>query len=95
MRLYPFFKAISHIIIYCFMKGFYQFSGTLTPHKAYITYTGASAPKRMRFVFDEEQTTTAIDDQKANAESIKFIENGQLYIISNGVRYDAQGQVVR
>lgn len=77
------------------MKGFYQFSGTLTPHKAYITYTGASAPKRMRFVFDEEQTTTAIDDQKANAESIKFIENGQLYIISNGVRYDAQGQVVR
>ena len=78
--------------------GFYQFTGTLAAHKAYITYNGSSAPKRMRFVFNNEQTATgvdAVDGQKSKAECTKFIEDGQLYIISNGVRYDAQGMIIR
>ena len=38
---------------------------------------------------------TDIDNTAAEQKAIKLIENGQLFIIKNGVRYDAQGAVVR
>ncbi len=76
--------------------GFYQFSGTLGAHKAYITYAAAGAPRRMRFVFNEENTATAVESVQQSAISCqKVIENGQLYILRNGVRYNAQGQIVK
>jgi len=40
-------------------------------------------------------TTTAIDNTNIDAKAVKFFENGQLIIIKNGVRYNAQGAVVR
>ena len=38
---------------------------------------------------------TAIDNTNIDAKVVKFFENGQLIIIKNGVRYNAQGAVVR
>ena len=38
---------------------------------------------------------TDIDNTAAEQKAIKLIENGRLFIIKNGVRYDAQGAVVR
>lgn len=38
--------------------------------------------------------TTAIDNVTVNQNITKFFENGQLVIIKNGVRYNAQGQVI-
>ena len=38
---------------------------------------------------------TAIDNTAVDAEILKTFENGQLIIIKNGVRYNAQGAVVR
>ena len=76
--------------------GFYEFSGTLAAHKAYLIYSGgSSAPKRMRFIFNNEQQATGIDNAAEALKSEKRIENGQLIIIKNGVRYNAQGQVVK
>ena len=75
--------------------GFYQILGnTLKAHKAYVIYTGSqnNAPRRMRFVFD---TATDIDHTNAAVESRKVLENGVLYIIKNGVRYNAQGQLIK
>lgn len=74
--------------------GFYQFSGTLAAYKAYATISGgaAYAPKRLRFVFN---IATDIDNTDAAIKSIKRIENGQLIIIRNGVKYNAAGQVVK
>lgn len=74
--------------------GFYQYSGTLAAHKAYIIYGGgAGAPKRMRFIFN---TPTGLENGKTQMmRSEKLIENGQLIIIKNGVRYNAQGQIVK
>lgn len=37
----------------------------------------------------------AIENTNVEAETVKFFENGQLIIIKNGVRYNAQGAVVR
>ena len=79
--------------------GFYQFSGPLAAHKAYLTIGGGSsalAPKRLRFVFNGENAATGIENTSANfGESEKRLENGQLIIIKNGVRYNAQGQIVK
>ena len=75
--------------------GFYEFNGTLAAHKAYLIYGGSSAPKRMRFIFNNEQQATGIDNAAEALKSEKRIENGHLIIIKNGVHYNAQGQVVK
>ena len=76
--------------------GFYEYNGNqLNAHKAYIIFNGSSsAPRRMRFIFAEEQNTTALDNAETDNMSVKVIENGQLVIIRNGVRYNAAGQVI-
>lgn len=78
--------------------GFYRYTGaTLGAHKAYLIVGGSGAPARMPFVFNEQNTATGIDHQIVNRKSSngKWIENGQLIIIRNGVRYNAQGQIVK
>ena len=63
-----------------------------------MKYVGApaGAPRRMRFVFEQEQVVTGMENvQGDNVQSTKVLENGVLYIIKNGVRYNAQGQKVR
>lgn len=77
--------------------GFYQYTGEqVGAHKAYLVYNGAGAPRRMRFVFDEENAATGIDEMEQPYMDVqKRIENGQLIIIRDGVRYNAQGQIVK
>ena len=78
--------------------GFYQFTGTLAAHKAYIINNSPSlAPShRMRFIFNGENAATGIENASAKiGGSEKRLENGQLIIIKNGVRYNAQGQIVK
>ena len=45
--------------------------------------------------FQEKAEATAIDNVNTNANAVKRIENGQLIIIKNGVRYNVAGQEVR
>ncbi len=79
--------------------GFYKINATmLKAHKAYVIYNGTPgfAPKRMRFVFNQEQTATGVENvQPSDIRSQKVLENGILYIIKNGVRYNVQGQIVK
>ena len=80
------------------LVGFYHYTASnLNPHKAYITLGGASsAPKRLRFVFNQEEVATGVENvQGAEVQSTKVIENGVLYIIQNGAKYNAQGQMVK
>ena len=80
--------------------GFYRInSDNLKAHKAYVKYVSTpgqnNAPRRMRFVFEQETVATGIDNANTDAKAVKLIENGQLIIIKNGVRYNAQGQIVK
>ena len=62
-------------------------------HKAYIVISGGTdAPIRIAF---EENNATALDNLDANENIQKFMENGKLYIIRNGVVYDAMGKMVK
>ena len=78
---------------------FAKYTGAYIPaNKAYYTYSapgGGDAPKRIRLVMTNENTATGIESQELKANSQKLIENGQLIIIKNGVRYNAQGQIVK
>lgn len=38
---------------------------------------------------------SAVEVIRADAPAVKFIENGQIYIIRNGVRYNVQGQLAK
>ena len=73
--------------------GFYRYTAAqLNAHKAYVLYSAGNAPRRMPFIFNG---ATGIEHTNAAVENLKRIENGQLIIIKNGVRYNAQGKVVR
>lgn len=44
---------------------------------------------------EDPSDPTAIDNIEAGEKAVKVIENGQMIIIKNGVRYNAQGAVVK
>jgi len=76
--------------------GFYQFSGRLSAHKAYIVVGGSSIIKRLRFVFQDDQTTTdckAVSGQKTTVH--KMLKDGQLIIIQGDKKYNAQGKEIQ
>ena len=59
------------------------------------TTTGEAVKVRARVV-TRENTTTGLDQIAAPAgQAVKVIENGQLIIIRDGVKYNVQGQVIR
>ena len=76
--------------------GFYQYTGTLKAHKAYTIYGGAPSPAhRMRFIFNQTEQTTGLENEMINVKGVKRIENGQLIILRNGIKYNAAGQIVK
>ena len=83
--------------------GFYPLSApyTLTAHKAYIDLDNlpggpSSAPRRLRFVFSEEQTATGMENvQNEETKAQKVMIDGVMYIIRGEHMYDAQGQIVK
>ena len=83
--------------------GFYPLSApyTLSAHKAYIDLDnlpgGANnAPRRLRFVFSEEQTATGMENvQNEETKAQKVMIDGVMYIIRGEHMYDAQGQIVK
>ena len=70
---------------------------TINPFRAYFSVAGlpAGAPPRARIVEREAVATDIESAQTSAISSQKVIENGQLYIIRNGVRYNAAGRVVK
>ena len=75
-------------------------SATLPAYRAYISSTvpttaQAEIPGRRRVCMGEN-AATGLDQIVAPAgQAVKVIENGQLIIIRDGVKYNVQGQVIR
>ena len=72
-------------------------------NRAYVDWSNlpgepsAPAPGRQRRVIGVHQTPTAIDQiyEPASMKNGKYMINGQLFIINNGMIYNAQGQIVK
>lgn len=72
---------------------FYEYTGAkVSANKAYLTFGGTDAPKRIRMVV---AGATALEDASAEAEAQKVLVDGQVLIIRDGVRYNLQGQIVK
>ena len=71
---------------------------SFTAGKKYNIYgvvTIYSSNPQVYFITAEEVSATAINNTTDEIKTFKKIENGQLVIIKNGVRYDATGAVIR
>jgi hypothetical protein len=58
---------------------------------------GNNAPIRhgMRArIIKQEEVATGVENVMLDAQTIKLIENGNVVIIRNGVKYNIQGQVI-
>lgn len=77
-------------------KQFLQYTGTAFIHnRAYLVHEKAAGAKEMRIVFDDEATgIDAAISEKSTREG-KFIENGNIVIVKNGMKYNVAGQVIK
>lgn len=78
--------------------------GVMPPLRAYFQFHGLTSQQlsniRARVAFGKDEATDLEDlevmvEPMSQEEAIKVIENGQLYIIHGGVKYNIQGQVIR
>lgn len=68
---------------------------TSRANSAYLAVP-ASAGAPAHFLFeDSADVATSVENTEIGEDVVKLIENGQLMIIKNGVRYNALGQLVR
>ena len=76
-------------------------ASALNSFRAYfkVATTGADAPARhnmpARLIKEEQQATSMESVLPSVISSQKILENGQVIIIRNGVKYSVQGQVIR
>ena len=61
--------------------------------ESYCTLPGLKSPSDYEIL--ESSSTTAVDNVIVNQNITKFFENGQLIIVKDGVKFNAQGQVVK
>lgn len=62
---------------------------------AYLAIPDGYAPAPGYRIIEEESTTTTLYNIESSEKAVKFFENGILYIMRDGVVYDALGRVVR
>ena len=75
---------------------FYSFTGANIPaNKAYLIISGGEALAAGVRIIEGENNATNIDAVEASKKAVKFIENGRVLILRDGITYDALGRVVR
>jgi hypothetical protein len=75
-------------------------AGNIKPFRAYFELVGGGAMGAPRKgmparIVERQNAPTAVDNATNNAQYTKRVENGQLVIERNGVKYNAAGQVVK
>lgn len=77
--------------------GFYKNSNAFTvgANTAYLPANFAATAPSMFRLEDEENNATNAETIEANDKAVKFIQNGILLILRDGITYDALGRVIR
>ena len=75
---------------------FLQYTGAAFIHnRAYLVHEKATEAKAMRIVFDDEATGIDAAIGGKSVREGKFIENGNIVIVKNGMKYNVAGQVIK
>ena len=82
------------------MENAYGEHGEITKNGKYTVYfrpAGNTDPAWFNgYIFVEEATASSIDAfLGVHSKSVKIMENGQMYILRNGIRYNANGAAVK
>ncbi|MCQ2076463.1 MAG: hypothetical protein MJZ20_05420 [Bacteroidaceae bacterium] len=64
-------------------------------NRAYLIHDNATSVKSMRMVFNSEVTGIDTIINETPVREGKFIENGNIVIIKNGMKYNVAGQVIK
>ena len=74
-----------------------KFTGTTIPaNKAYLPSSEVpTLAPGIRFIIGENNNATNLQNVESNEMAVKFIENGQLLILRDGIVYDALGRAIR
>lgn len=71
----------------------------INPFRAYVVYEGAAPSPEMLYVHFDNDSVTGINEvsetKKALNRDGKYIKNGQIMIVKNGVKYNAVGAQVK
>lgn len=72
---------------------------TMKSFRAFFTVEGGAGSSTIKHmparIIKQEETTTGIDNSNVENITIKRLENNQVVIIRNGVKYNIQGQVIQ
>ena len=69
--------------------------GTWVGNAEQIVFTASTAQVRAtKVVITYEANSSGVEDVVVNKQATKFFENGQLVIMKDGIRYNAQGQAL-
>ena len=73
---------------------------SLKSFRAFFQRTPASSGAPLRYgmrarIVEHEETATAVENVQNNVQSTKVLENDQVVIIRNGVKYNVQGQIIK
>ena len=67
---------------------------SMPAHKAYLKYTASSAPARF-YLFNGENGATWLENLEGVEGTVKFMHEGNIYILRDSIIYDATGRKVR
>lgn len=67
---------------------------TMPAHKAYLKYGASSAPARF-YLFNGENNATWLENLQGVEGTVKFMHEGNIYILRDSIIYDATGRKVR
>lgn len=67
---------------------------SMPAHKAYLKYTASSAPARF-YLFNGENGATWLENLQGVEGTVKFMHEGNIYILRDSIIYDATGRKVR
>ena len=67
---------------------------TMPAHKAYLQYSASGAPAQF-FLFNGENGATWLDNLQGVEGTVKFMHEGNIYILRDSIIYDATGRKVR
>ena len=79
------------------LRNAFKFETALMANKQYnvVGFVALYNDAVQVYFLKAEALSTAVDNITIDQNAVKFIENGQLFIVKNGVRYNALGQVTK
>ena len=91
-------KASQHLYVLAGNELLKYTGNQMKANKAYLKLSAAGpygAPKRVQMVVTETEETQAVENVETTIETVKFMENGQIFIRRGENIYNVQGQIVK